>query len=299
MTDKFIISTFLKRFSNDEKCLEKIKHIRWPEGVPCPKCKKITKFYKVTGRTAYACEFCGTHVFPLAGTVFEKTSTPLKLWFYAMFLMINTRAGISAKQLQRELGITYKTAWRIFHQLRKLMAENNGEMLNGVVEIDETFIGGKEMNRATKPNFGEIPKETVMGMIQRNGKAYLKHIPNTGKWTLLKQIQDNVDPKARIVTDEWPGYTQLYRYGFNHDVVNHGKRIYVTGDIHTNNAENVWSHLKRGIYGVYRVVSKKYLQAYADEYAWRYNNRFDSGKMFDNLLKQIAEVKLVKVGQLV
>lgn len=246
----------------------------------------------------YSCEFCRNQVYPLAGTIFEKSTTSLKLWFYAMYIMTQTRSGTSAKQLERMLGVTYKTAWRMFKQIRMLMAntggiEGNGELLDGEIEIDETFIGGKGKNRAFKPNYNEIPKQVVMGMLQRDGKVYLKHIPNTGKWTLLKQIKDNVSPKAKVYTDEWGGYIQLKYHNYNHQTVNHKSLQFVKGDIHTQNIENVWSILKRGVYGVYRVVSKKYLQAYIDEYAWRYNHREYNGLMFDMLLKQVAEVRIL------
>jgi transposase-like protein len=132
-------------------------------------------------------------------------------------------------------------------------------------------------------------------MVQRNGKAYLKHIPNTGKWTLLQQIQEHVDKTAKVMTDEYRGYWQLYKYGYFHKSVNHGKYQYRQGEAYTQNIENIWSHLKRGIYGVYRVVSKKYLQTYVDEYAFRYNHRNNQRKMFDALLRQVAEVKVLKV----
>lgn len=249
----------------------------------------------------YQCS-CGYQISPLAGTVFEKTTTPLQYWFYAIFLMTNTRSGVSAKQLQRELGVTYKTAWRIFKQIRILMANANssGGKLDGTVEIDETFIGGKGKNRAFKWKQGieGKEKEVVMGMVQRNkdtkggNRAYLKHIPNTGKWTLLSQIKDNVDPTARVITDEYAGYTQLKYHGYKHDFVKH-KETYVVGDIYTQNIEGLWSIVKRGIYGVYRVVSKKYLQAYIDEYSWRYNNRQFNDQMFERLLGEVASVRVL------
>lgn len=131
-----------------------------------------------------------------------------------------------------------------------------------------------------------------MGMVERGGKAYTKHIPNTGKWTLLAQIKQNVSPLARVITDEWGGYVQLPKYGYRHDFVRHAQ-TYVVGDIYTQNVENLWSQIKRGITGVYRVVSKKYLQAYIDEYTWRYNNRAYNGGMFDQLLREVTEVKLL------
>lgn len=294
---KFSFKTFLRKYPNDEACLDAIFARQYPHGVTCITCKKVTKYYKITGRTAYSCEFCRTQVFPLAETIFEKSTVSLRLWFYAMFLMIKTRSGISAKQLERELGVCYKTAHRMFKQIRTLMAENGGDLLTGDVEIDETFIGGAGKNRRYQWNGNEKEKQVVMGMIQRNGKAYLKHIPNTGKWTLLHQITEHVHPKARVITDQFVGYQHLPKYGFKHDVVNH-QETYVIGDIHTQNAENIWSILKRGIYGVYRHVSKRYLQSYANEYAWRYNHRSLGEDMFDELLKQIALVKVLKPGQL-
>lgn len=300
---KFTISQFLKRFPNDEKCLEEIKQLRWPSGlIPCSKCNKATKHYKVSGRTAYACEFCGNHIYPLAGTVFDKTSTSLRLWFYAIYLMAQTRAGISAKQLQRELGVTYKTSWRMFKQIRALMAdnstniENGGNPLDGIVEIDETFIGGKGKNRKKVwiQGIEERQKQVVMGIVKRGGMAYLKHIPNTGKWTLLKQIKDNVSSQAKVYTDEYAGYIQLKYHGYFHESVNHGNNEFVRGEVHTQNIENIWSNLKRGIIGVYRAVSAKYLQAYIDEYSFRYNHRFEQGQMFELILQQVANVKMIR-----
>lgn len=303
MIKKFSLKTFLRKYPTDEACLEEIKNIRWPDGIICPNCKKITPFYKISNRTAYSCGACRFQVFPLAGTIFEKSTTPLRFWFYAMFQMIKTRSGISAKQLERELGVTYKTAHRMFKQIRVLMAEPNTSFSEGEIEVDETFIGGKGKNRAFKWRQGveEKEKEIIIGMVKRNkdkkgaNKIYLKHIPNTGKWTLLSQIKEHIDPKARVITDQYRGYWQLPKYGYRHDFVNH-KHTFVKGDIHTQNAENFWSILKRGIYGVYRIVSKKYLQAYADEYAWRYNHRKQPDTMFDELLKQVALVRVLKTS---
>lgn len=302
MKDKFTFGSFLKKYKNDEACLEHIKSIKFPSGIHCPRCKEVKEFTKIKSRPVYQCS-CGYQISPLAGTIFEKTTTPLQYWFYAIFVMSVTRSGVSAKQLQRELGVTYKTAWRMFKQIRILMANSNnsGELLDGTVEIDETFIGGKGKNRRFKPNFNEIPKEIVMGMVQRNkdakggAKAYLRHIPNTGKWSLLKQIKDNVDPQARIITDEYYGYTQLKYNGYQHEFVTH-KNTYVVGDIYTQNVEGLWSIVKRGIYGVYRVVSKKYLQTYIDEYSWRYNNRQYQDKMFERLLGEIANTKIISTN---
>ncbi len=298
MVEKLSLGKFLQKYGTKDKCLEVLKHLRYPQGVFCQKCQKIKEFYKIESRQVYQCS-CGYQIAPLAGTILEKTTTPLQYWFYAIFIVSATRSGVSAKQLQRELGVTYKTAWRMFKQIRMLMADTGSGLLNGTVEVDETFIGGAGKNRRYEWKGNEKPKEVVMGMIQRGNlgkggeKAYLKHIPNTGKWTLIKQIKDHVDPKARVISDEWGGYTQISKYGYRHDVVRH-KETYVDRDIYTQNVEGLWSILKRGIYGVYRIVSKKYLQAYVDEYAWRYNHRKNSLNMFDLLLQQLVEVKYIQ-----
>lgn len=292
---KFSLRQFKRKYGTHDQCLEAIKVLRFPTNTPCPKCSEITVFYKVGDRTSYACKYCGWHVYPLAGTIFEKSTTGLDLWFFAMYLMVQTRAGISAKQLERMLGVTYKTAWRMFKQIRILMAQGES-MLDGIVEVDETYIGGKGKNRAYQWK-GSVKKEAVMGIVQRRGKAFLKHVPNTTKYTLINQIQEHVSPKAFIMSDEAGVYKNLYEQGYpHHYAVNHSESKYVRwhGLVHNNSVESLWSHLKRGIYGVYRNVSIKYLQAYVDEYTWRYNNRQSQGKMFDILLKQVIEVKVLQ-----
>lgn len=294
MTDKFNLGIFLKQYKNDEACLEQVKEIKFPNGIFCEKCQAVKSFTKIKDRPVYQCS-CGYQISPLAGTIFEKTTTSLQFWFYAIFIMSVTRSGVSAKQLQRELGVTYKTAWRMFKQIRLLMASanSNGGLLEGIVEADETFIGGKGTNRAYEWR-ADRKKEIVMGIVQRKGRAYLKHIPNTNRWTLINQMKEHVSPKAFVMTDDYSAYRHLLEYGFNHHYsVIHSDKEYVRGKIHTQNIENLWSQLKRGLYGVYRNVSKKYLQAYIDEYAWRFNNRQYQDGMFKRLLKQVAEVKVI------
>lgn len=198
MTGKFSLKEFFSRFPDDDACLEEIKNLRFPQGITCPKCQKVTKFYKISKRPGYACEFGGHVVYPLSGTILEKTTTPPQYWLYAMYLMTKTRSGISAKQLQRELGVTYKTAWRMFKQIRMLMSSDSSfDPLDGIVEVDETFVGGKGKNRKDQWIQGveEKQKQVLMGMVQRRGKVYIRHIETDGKWALLKQIQDNISPK--------------------------------------------------------------------------------------------------------
>ena len=233
MTTKFPLKEFKNSYGTHEKCLEAIKHLRFPDEMKCPKCKRESTFHKVTNRTAYACKFCGHHLYPLANTIFEKTSTPLDMWFFAMYLMVQTRSGISAKQLERMLGVTYKTAWRMFKQIRLLMAQEGGDMLTGVVEVDETYLGGKSKNRATWTH-GVENKEVIMGMAERNGKAYFRHVINSGKWTLINQIKHRVDPHAAIMTHDFVSYVSLPKMGYAHQSINH-KKTYVKGQVHTQN----------------------------------------------------------------
>lgn len=292
MNSKFTLKDFLKRFSSDEKCLEEIYKMRYPKGVMCSKCNLLRKYYPLKGRTTFSCGFCGTQISPLTNTIFEHSAVSLRLWFYAMFLMVKTRSGISAKQLERELGVSYKTAHRMFKMIRKLM-EQDGGMLDGIVEIDETFVGGKGKNRAREWR-ADVKKEAVWGAVERKGNAVLKHIPNTGKYTLIKQIKDNISTTAHVMSDELPAYKHLCEYGFyNHHSVNHSSGEYGRGLVHNNTIEGVWSQLKRGITGVYRHVSREYLQDYVNEYAFRYNYRNLENSMFEVLLNRVLVVKPV------
>lgn len=285
------LAIFLKKYPNDEACLEHIKRVLYPQGIGCYKCRKVTNFTKIKGRPVYQCG-CGYQISPLAGTIFEKSTTKLQYWFYAIFTICATRSGISAKQLQRELGVSYKCAWRMMRQIRMLMSQPTNTKLNGTVEIDESFFRGDPKN--TKFRAEPPVEQIVMGMVERNGKAYLKHIPNTHSYTLLGEIKKHVDSKARVMTDQFNIYTgYLTKIGYTHSYVNHSRR-YVVADIHTQNIESMWSNIKRGIYGVYRHVSPDYLQSYLDEYNWRFNHRKTPQTMFDMLIDEVASVKVVK-----
>ena len=290
MKNNFTLKDFLKKYKTNDDCREEIKQIVFPKGIKCKACKKVTPHYRIKSRKVYSCQNCGTQVSPLANTIFHKSSTELLDWFYAMYIFSQTRSGISALQLQRMLGCSYKTAWRMFHQIRKLMTDEEFGQLKGDVEVDETYIGGKTQNRNYKHSEGTKDKEVVMGMVERDGKLRAKHIEGTGKWALREQIEKHVSPKARVFTDQYAGYIQLKKLGYAHYSVNHAKLQYRRGDTHTQTIENVWSHLKRGIYGVYHSVSKKHLQAYVDEFTYRYNNR-KSENMFALLLNRVVIVK--------
>lgn len=290
MGKSFTLGEFLKKYKTDRDCLKEIVQVRFPNGATCKSCKTNTTHYLLETRPVLSCSKCHSQAYPLKGTIFEKTTTPLKLWFYAMFVMIHSKGGISAKGLQRQLGVTYKTAWRMLHQIRKLMADNSGDLLKGTVEVDETWVGGKSWFRGKQwwANWQEIPKTTVMGFVERGGRVRTKIIDDTSRWTLTKQIKANIAPDAHIMTDFHFGYAKLDKDGYNHDSVNHSLH-YVDKDnseIHTQTIEGFWSQLKRGIVGTYRKVSPKYLQAYCNEFSFRYTFRNKQYQIFDILLAQ-------------
>jgi transposase len=284
----YTIKDFDKQFPTDDTCLEFLFKARFPEGAFCDKCQKITPHYRIVNRKVFSCQFCGTQISPTAGTIFHKSVTPLRSWFHAMFLMASTKTGISAKQLQRELGVTYKTAWRMFKEVRKLMTDNVNP-LSGQVEVDETYIGGK---RQGKRGRGASGKSVVMGMVERDGNAITKVVPNVQARTLLPMIERNVakSNKTVVYTDELPSYNHVERLGYAHEIVQHSAKQYVRGIVHVNTMESLWGTIKRGIDGVNHSVSPLYLQSYLDSYVYRYNHRKDETPMFLSLLSQVSKV---------
>src|SRR5262245_11234720 len=202
---RFTIQDFHKRFPDDDSCLEYLKEQRYPGGVAfCEKCKTERKHHRVTGRPAYACDYCGSMISPMAGTIFEHSSTSLRLWFYAMFLMGSTRCGISAKQIQRETGVTYKTAWRIFRQIRTLMSEDI-RLEGSTVEVDETYVGGVRKYGRGRPMRGDKKKTPVVGLVERGGRIVAVAADNVGSKELLGIVRHYVMPKSVVFTDEHRG----------------------------------------------------------------------------------------------
>jgi transposase len=279
---RYTRNQFDQDFPDDDACLEQIKEQRFPGGVAaCKKCKVDRKHYRVTGRTAYACDHCGNHIYPLAGTIFEKSSTSLRIWFQAMYLMGSTRCGISAKQIQRETGVTYKTAWRMFKQIRSLLSDPDTRLEGSTVEIDETGIGGvtKRKNTPLKE------KISVLGMVERGGRVVAMVVPDRKKMTMWPVIRQYVMPKSAVFTDDYASYEGL-DVEYNHRRINHSAGVYVMGDCHTQTIEGFWSLVKRGIGGVYHSVSAKYLQTYLNEYSFRYNHRTCGNLIFPLILER-------------
>jgi transposase-like protein len=295
---RYTIEDFNRQFPNDDACLEHLKEQRFPNGIAyCETCKKERKHHRITGRPVYSCDYCGTQISPMAGTIFEHSSTSLRLWYYAMYLMSSTRCGISAKQIQRETGVTYKTAWRMFRQIRTLLSEEV-QLEGEAVEMDETYMGGKRKGRGGRPMRGDKVKTPVVGIAERKGgRVFARATLDVTKQTLLNIVEEKILPKSTVFTDEYPSYEGIDRmeHGYTHRRINHASKVYVMGDIHTNTIEGFWSLVKRGIGGVYHQVSQKYLQSYLDEYSFRYNRRDQGNLIFTSLLKRVAELAAPRV----
>lgn len=285
---KFTFQEFIKEYPTDDACLDKIMKMKFGSSLVCPGCGAEAKFHRITKRRAYACQECGHHIYPCVGTPFEKSRTPLQKWFYAMFLFTSSKHGIPAKELQRQLGVTYKCAWRIADELRKLMAnaDDHGPM-SGHVEIDETYVGGKPRKRFPKKHFSKR-KAVVFGMLERGGTVRAGVIPNVNRKTVYPIIANNVQRGSAISTDELSVYAGLKAFGYDHGTVNHSYGEYSYKGFSVNGMEGYWSRLKNSIRGTHIHVSKKHLWKYVSEFSYRYNNRSnDHGAMFQNLVSSL------------
>lgn len=270
---KFTLGDMQKLFPTDDLCLEYIYQAKYPKG----------GYYRIDGRKSYA-DKKGKQIHPLKGTIFEKSSTPLTTWFYALYLFTVSKNGVSAKELQRTLGVTYKCAWRMCHQIRKLMQQGT-DPLSGVIEADETYIGGKIRGKGDPAR----NKATILGAVERGGRVRATVVKRANASTVGVHTFTHVKPGSRLITDEFPGYTWLGRH-YKHGVVNHRKKEYARGDLHTNTIEGFWSQLKRSINGTYHYVSPKHLQKYVDEFAFRYDHRDSSVPAFSLLLERAARL---------
>lgn len=273
---------FFKQFPDDQSCLEHLFNVRFGQGYKCPKCEREAKWYPIKSERAYSCQWCGHHLHPTVGTLFEKSRTSLQLWFYAIYLFTTTRHGVSGKELQRQLGVTYKCAYRMGQQIREHMANVDGEsMLSGHVEIDETYIGGK---RPGKRGRGADGKAVIFGMMERNGDVMTHVVPNVRRKTLRPIIDANVKTGSTVNTDELKTYHGLNQAGYSHETVNHGAGEYVNGETHVNSLEGYWSQLKKSIRSTHIHVSEKHLAKYAKEFEYRFNSRKNPEQMFPELI---------------
>lgn len=302
---------FLREFPDDEACLAHIWRERFSsdgEHAHCERCERerVFKRYETADkRPAWYCQACGFRIHPLKGTIFEKSSTSLFLWFYAMYLITSTRCGISAKQLERELGVTYKTAWRMFNLIRNQLMEQADVPLSGEVELDETFVGGKPREgdrrrqraqaeaRGLAPNWQDYwdRKAVVFGAAQRSGRIRASVVPNSRASVILPLAREYVLPDTLIYTDEYKAYERLGKTGYRHRRIRHTARVYVEGDVHTQTIDGFFGLVKNAIRGVHHGVSHKWLQGYLNEYVWRWDRRGRGYEMFRDLIAVAARAR--------
>ena len=279
------IVSLLDRFDSDANCRLLLEELRWPGGVACLRCGDM-EVSRIKDRPQWDCPSCGYQFSVTTGTIMHDTHLPLRKWFAAIYLLCESRKGMSANQLKRTLGVAYKTAWYLSHRIREAMANDplSGPTLVGVVEVDETLVGGKaKRGRPALEN-----KFYVAGAIERGGQVRIKRVPNVRKHTLHGFIQETVSDAAEaIYTDELKSYIGIADDDTRHETVNHSAEQWVVGDVHTNSIEGVWSLFKRSIMGSFHKVSEKHLDRYLEELEWRFNNR-KNPHIFRDALKRIV-----------
>jgi len=287
----------IDRFSCEEKCREFLERLRWPEEVCCTRCGD-TDLCEIPKRNKWACLGCGYHFSVTAGTIMHDSHLPLKKWFLAVYLMVESKKGISANQLKRVLGVHYKTAWYLCHRIREALAhtEIEGPTLFGIVEVDETLIGGKKKGVGRGNRDGKV---WVAGAVQRGGKIRLEQVPDVKRDTLHGFVDRHVTDEAdAIYTDELASYMGIGNHHTRHRTVRHSVEEWVVGDVHTNSVEGVWSLFKRSIIGSFHKVSRKHLDRYLEELEWRFNNR-ENPYIFRDALRKIVHADTLTYKELV
>ena len=259
-----------KRFPTEESCREYLEQIRWNGKPVCVHCGNTEKIYRIKNNTLLKCSACKKNFSVKVGTIFEDSHIELQKWFFAMFIHSAHKKGISSCQLAKDITVTQKTAWFMLQRIRLAMETKSFmKPLSGIVEADETYVGGKY---AGKRGRGSENKTPVFGLVERKGDVRTQPVKRVNKETLQGIIRDSVVPATTIMTDEWLAYRGLSDT-YTHKVINHGKKEYANGNIHVNTMENFWSLLKRGIFGIYHHVSDKHLYRYCNEFGFRHNSR--------------------------
>ena len=277
------LNFYAPHFSDENKARKYLKKIRWASGIECPHCKAIDGHYKFTPQATsksparngtWKCKKCRKQFSVTVGTIFESSHIPLNKWLFAIYLLCSSKKGMSANQLHRMLGITYKSAWFMAHRIRYAMTQQPfAKKLGGIVEVDETYIGGKGRGKRGR---GAIKKTPVVALIERKGKVISTPIKRVTAKNLRTIIKENVNKRATLMSDDFMSYRYLNIASLKHNIINHSKKEYVRGDIHTNTVEGYFSLLKRGIIGIYHHVDKHHLHRYLSEFDFRYNNRKSS-----------------------
>jgi len=274
----------IERYHNEDKCRAYLEELRWPNGVACPRCGSMS-ISRIQKPRVFDCNSCRYQFSVLVDTIFHDSHLPLWKWFLATYMMCEAKKGVSANQIKRTIGVSYKTAWYLCHRIRNAMSDGTPNLLKGIVEVDETWVGGKAKGHGHgyKGN-----KTIVAGATERGGDARLQVVDGLDRQTLHQFIRENTSPDTEaIYTDDWPAYDGIADHDTRHETVNHSAEEWVRGDVHTNSVEGIWSLLKRSIVGSYHKVSVKHLDSYLDELEWRFNNRGNPYLFRDTLLKLI------------
>jgi len=276
--------SLIERFRDEDACREYLERLRWPDGPVCPRCESDS-VSRIETRGQLDCNSCRYRFSVTAGTIFHDSKLPLWKWFVAIYLVCESKKGISASQLGRTIGVSYKTAWYLCHRIREAVATDSSQLLKGIIEIDETYVGGKArgVGKGYKGN-----KSVVVGAVQRGGEIRLKVLKGRDSLSLRRFIKHHTDDDTEVYyTDEHPAYGSIADIKDRHETIQHKSEDWVLGDVHTNNVENVWSLLKRSIVGSYHKISVKHLDRYLDELEWRFNNRDNPFLFRDTLLRML------------
>lgn len=266
------ILEFVRRFPDEKACRDYLANSRWGDQPQCPHCGHMAKIYRINDGKLYKCAKCMKQFTVRVGTIFEDSALPLQKWFMAIYILTAHRKGISSCQLARDIEVTQKTAWFMLHRIRyAVKAKSFKKPLNGIVEIDETYVGGIGHGKTLKE--AKAAKVPVFGMLERGGMVRAMPVARTTKWNLKPIIRRHISKNATIMSDTYGPYKDLNQEYKGHEVVDHSQKEYVRGTVHTNNIEGFWSLMKRGINGVYHHASRKHMHRYTDEYAYRYNSR--------------------------
>lgn len=300
VTTRMDLPTLIERFHDEDRCRQFLEGLRWPEGIVCTKCGAFgDRITPIPSRGTHRCNECQYQFSVRAGTVLQDSKLPLWKWFIATYLVTESKKGISSNQVKRMLGTTYKTAWFLTHRIRGAMAYAHQEQLSGIVEADETFVGGKYRYKRTDKRIDGVStargprkdgnnKAIVLGAVERGGQVRLRLAPDRSAKSIHEFVLAEVSDDAEaIFTDEWRSYRGIADANTRHEAVNHSEDEWVRGEVHSNTAESVWSLLKRSIIGSYHHLSVKHLPAYLDELEWRFNNR-DNDHIFRETLRVLV-----------
>lgn len=277
------LAQFLTAFSTEEACNKHFERIRFAKGEFCPHCKH-DKIMRFSDGKRYRCHKCKMDFTIKTGTLFGESKISMQKWFIAIYLLTTRKKGISSIELATQVGVSQKTAWFMDHRIREALKQSKGKLM-GVVEVDETYLGGKHFRKD-----GFRKKSAIMGMTRRGGKVRAFQIPNRETHIIINKVTQNIDKRAYLMTDDAGVYKKLVRVGYKHDSVKHSRRQYVRGNVHTNSIESFWALFKRNYHGTYHSMSKKHLQRYIDEVTFRFNNReMNMQELFDKVTRKISK----------